>query len=181
MKLKLVPFAIICILLSLNAQTKRTIGAVDRLHPELDQYISPGAEIEILAEGFGWSEGPVWVNRLDAILFSDVPANKIYRWDEKNGLGVFLDPSGYTGIAPRGKEGSLNAENRDESGSNGLVLDANGQLTICMHGDRRVAKLEKRKAFQPSLVNIKENISTVPMTWFSPKMEIYILPTLPTA
>lgn len=149
MKLKLVPFAVICFFLSLNAQTKRTIGAVDRLHPELDQYVSPGAEIEILAEGFGWSEGPVWVNRLDAILFSDVPANKVYRWDEKNGLRVYLDPSGYTGIAPRGKEGSLNAEKRDESGSNGLVLDANGQLTICMHGDRRVAKLDdwEKKSF----------------------------------
>ncbi|MBT4826122.1 MAG: SMP-30/gluconolactonase/LRE family protein [Flavobacteriaceae bacterium] len=142
MKLKIIPLFAICFVTYLAAQEKRTLGSVERLLPEIDQYVAPGAEIEILAEGFGWSEGPVWVDRLDAVIFSDVPANKAYKWDEKDGLSVFLDPSGYTGIAPRGKKGGLNAENRDESGSNGLVLDANGVLTICMHGDRRVARLD---------------------------------------
>ena len=122
---------------------------IERLLPEMNEYVAPGAKIEILAEGFGWSEGPVWVDRLNAVLFSDVPDNKIYKWDEKNGLSVFLDPSGYTGIAPRGKKGSLNAVNRDESGSNGLILDENDQLIICMHGDRRVARLDdwEKKGF----------------------------------
>ena len=142
MKLKIIPLFAICFVTYLAVQEKRTLGSVERLLPEIDQYVAPGAEIEILAEGFGWSEGPVWVDRLDAVIFSDVPANKAYKWDEKDGLSVFLDPSGYTGIAPRGKKGGLNAENRDESGSNGLVLDANGVLTICMHGDRRVARLD---------------------------------------
>ncbi|MEC9195820.1 MAG: SMP-30/gluconolactonase/LRE family protein, partial [Bacteroidota bacterium] len=73
---------------------------------------------------------------------SDVPGNKIYQWDKKNGLSIFLSPSGYTGIAPRGDKGSKNAMNRDESGSNGLILDKNGRLIICMHGDRRVARLD---------------------------------------
>ena len=118
----------------------------------MNQFVAPEAEIEILAEGFGWSEGPVWVDRLDAVLFSDVPANKVYQWDEKNGLSIFLDPSGYTGIVPREKKGNKNAMNRDESGSNGLVLDNNGQLIICMHGDRRVAKLDDWE---------KKNFSTI--------------------
>ena len=142
MKLKIIPLLAICFVNYLGAQQKRTIGSVERLLPEMDQYVAPGAEIEILAEGFGWSEGPVWVDRLNAVIFSDVPSNKIYKWDEKDGLSVFLDPSGFTGIAPREKKGSLNAENRDESGSNGLVLDDNGDLTICMHGDRRIARLD---------------------------------------
>ena len=142
MKLKIIPLLAICFVTFLGAQQKRTIGSVERLLPEMDQYVAPGAEIEILAEGFGWSEGPVWVDRLNAVIFSDVPSNKIYKWDEKDGLSVFLDPSGFTGIAPREKKGSLNAENRDESGSNGLVLDDNGDLTICMHGDRRIARLD---------------------------------------
>ena len=142
MKLKIIPLLAICFVTCLGAQQKRTIGSVERLLPEMDQYVAPGAEIEILAEGFGWSEGPVWVDRLNAVIFSDVPSNKIYKWDEKDGLSVFLDPSGFTGIAPREKKGSLNAENRDESGSNGLVLDDNGDLTICMHGDRRIARLD---------------------------------------
>jgi len=141
MKLSFIPLIAIFFFTLLSAQQKRTIGSVKRLLPEMDQFVALGAEIEILAEGFGWSEGPVWVDRLDAVLFSDVPGNKIYRWEEKKGLSVFLDPSGHTGIAPRAKKGSLNAVNRDESGSNGLVLDKNGQLIICMHGDRRVARL----------------------------------------
>ena len=142
MKLKIIPLLAICFVTCLGAQQKRTIGSVERLLTEMDQYVAPGAEIEILAEGFGWSEGPVWVDRLNAVIFSDVPSNKIYKWDEKDGLSVFLDPSGFTGIAPREKKGSLNTENRDESGSNGLVLDDNGDLTICMHGDRRIARLD---------------------------------------
>jgi len=149
MNLKIIPLFAIFLITSLSSQQKRTIGSVDRLLPEMNQYVAPGAQIEILSEGFGWSEGPVWVSRLNALLFSDVPANKIYQWDEKNGLSVFLNPSGYTGIAPREKKGGLNAVNRDESGSNGLILDANGQLTICMHGDRRVARLKdwEKKGF----------------------------------
>ena len=62
-----------------------------------------GSEVEILARGFGWSEGPVWVDQLNAVLFSDVWNNKAYRWDDKNGLSVFLDPSGFTGIVPANK------------------------------------------------------------------------------
>ena len=82
------------------------------------------------------------MERLKALLFSDVPNNKIYKWDEIEGLTVFLDPSGYTGIVPRKRKGNLNAVGRDESGSNGLTLDQKGQLIICMHGDRRIGKLD---------------------------------------
>ena len=142
MKFKIISVLTICAITSLSAQQKRTIGSVERLLPEMDQYVPIGAEIEILAEGFKWSEGPVWVERLKAVLFSDVPNNKIYKWDEIEGLTVFLDPSGYTGIVPRKRKGNLNAVGRDESGSNGLTLDQKGQLIICMHGDRRIAKLD---------------------------------------
>ena len=116
---------------SLEAQ-KKTIGSVERLSAEIEQYVPQNAIIEILAEGFDWSEGPVWVEELGAVLFSDVPNNKIYQWDEKKGLQVFRDPSGFTNIVPNSKE----------QGSNGLTLDANNKLIICMHGDRRIARLD---------------------------------------
>ena len=116
---------------SLGAQ-KKTIGSVERLSAEIEQYIPQNAIIEILAEGFDWSEGPVWVEELGAVLFSDVPNNKIYQWDEKKGLQVFRNPSGFTNIVPNSKE----------QGSNGLTLDANNKLIICMHGDRRIARLD---------------------------------------
>lgn len=116
---------------SLEAQ-KKTIGSVERLSAEIEQYVPQNAIIEILAEGFDWSEGPVWVEELGAVLFSDVPNNKIYQWDEKKGLHVFRNPSGFTNIVPNSKE----------QGSNGLTLDANNKLIICMHGDRRIARLD---------------------------------------
>ena len=132
MKIKFTLLCIFCFMSILNAQQKKTLGSIDRLLPEMDRYVAQGAEIEILAEGFGWSEGPVWVDPLNALLFSDVPNNKIYQWHEKNGLSVFLEPSGYTGIAPGEKK----------AGSNGLILNDQGELIICMHGDRRVAQLD---------------------------------------
>ena len=116
---------------SLEAQ-KKTIGSVERLSAEIEQYVPQNAIIEILAEGFDWSEGPVWVEELGAVLFSDVPNNKIYQWDEKKGLQVFRNPSGFTNIVPNSKE----------QGSNGLTLDANNKLIVCMHGDRRIARLD---------------------------------------
>jgi len=106
-----------------------TTGAVDRLSPELDQIISPGVLPEILAEGFDWSEGPLWLSEQETLIFSDIPENSIFQWDETSGLKLYLRPSGYTGTIPRG----------GESGSNGLLLDAEGRLVLCQHGDRRMA------------------------------------------
>ena len=71
-----------------------TIGGVTRLRPEIDAIIAPDARIEQIAQGYDWSEGPVWVRRGGFLLFSDVPQNVIYRWDEANGAAEFLRPSG---------------------------------------------------------------------------------------
>jgi gluconolactonase len=105
---------------------------VERLDPALDGLIDPGAKIEVLAEGYDWSEGPVWVKDGGYLLFSDVPTNIIHRWKEGEGARPWLKPSGYTSTEPRG----------GEIGSNGLTLDAQGRLVICQHGDRRVALLD---------------------------------------
>jgi gluconolactonase len=109
----------------------RTIGDIERLDPRLDALVAPGTEIELLAEGFDWAEGPVWIPDGEYLLFSDVPVNRIYLWQEGAGHRVWLEPSGYTGEVPRG----------GEPGSNGLLLDASGRLLLCQHGDRRVASL----------------------------------------
>ena len=107
----------------------QTTGAVYRLDPGLDEIIAPGALPEILAEGFTWSEGPLWLPDEMAIIFSDIPENSIFRWDESNGLQLYLKPAGYTGRIQRG----------GETGSNGLLLDSEGNLVLCQHGDRRIA------------------------------------------
>ena len=91
-------------LFSLSCFAQQTIGSVERLDDEINFLIDKDAVIEILAEGFSWSEGPVWVPELKAVLFTDVPQNKAYRWDETNGLQTYLDPSGYTAYAPNKKK-----------------------------------------------------------------------------
>jgi gluconolactonase len=116
-----------------SALGQKTIGSVERLDNEINKLIASDAEIEVLAEGFSWAEGPVWVSELNGLLFTDVPENKMYLWEEAKGLSVYLDPSGYTGYAP----------NKKKSGANGLILDAEGNLLIAQHGDRRVAMIKK--------------------------------------
>ena len=101
------------------------------LDPRMEILISKNAKIEILAEGFGWAEGPVWIPELNGILFSDVPNNKAYLWTEKKGLSLFLYPSGMTNQAPNNKS----------DGSNGLGLDSDGNLILCQHGDRSISRL----------------------------------------
>ena len=104
-------------------------GYVERFNAALDQIIKPGVQPEILAEGFDWSEGPLWLPEEQMMIFSDIPKNSIYQWSEKDGLKLYLKPSGYTDTIPRG----------GETGSNGLLLNQKGQLVLCQHGDRRMA------------------------------------------
>jgi gluconolactonase len=109
------------------------IAWIERADPRLDALIDAETPVEKLAEGFDWSEGPVWIPQANCLLFSDVPQNTVYRWREGQGIDVFLKPSGYTALTERS----------GESGSNGLALDQAGRLLLCQHGDRRVARWEK--------------------------------------
>jgi gluconolactonase len=105
---------------------------IERLDPALDKLIDAGAKIEVIAEGLSWSEGPAWVREGNFLLFSDIPNNAIMRWDAEKGSRLYIKPAGYTGNDPRG----------GESGSNGLTTDKVGNLILCQHGDRRVARLD---------------------------------------
>lgn len=117
------------------AQTPAHIGRLESLDPGFDQRIAEDAKIEVLAGGFTWTEGPVWVNDESGghLLFSDIPRNSIFRWTESRGIELFMRPSGYTGVAYYGLE----------PGTNGLALDPQGRLTACEHGDRRVSVLTR--------------------------------------
>jgi gluconolactonase len=109
--------------------TSSDVPTIERLDPALDALIAPDASVEILAQGYDWSEGPVWVKEGGFLLFSDVPRNVVYRWKEGEGASEWLKPSGHTGREPRSAE----------PGSNGLLIDHEGRLVLCQHGDRRVA------------------------------------------
>lgn len=114
-------------------------GSVERLDPALDALLPAGAQMEKLAEGFSWIEGPVWLPREQALLFSDMIHNVVYRWKDGEGVSVFLRPAGFTGAEPDG----------DHQGPNGLLLDREGRLLICQQGDRRIARLNAGFGFTP--------------------------------
>jgi gluconolactonase len=108
---------------------------VIRKDPGIDAIVPPNPKIFKLAEGFKFTEGPVWNREGNYLLFSDPNSNFIYKYSpEGTGtLGVFREKSGYEGadIAEYG-----------QPGSNGLTFDRRGRLTINQHGNRRVVRLE---------------------------------------
>src|SRR4030043_2282199 len=73
----------------------KNIGAIYRDSHEINALIPEDAVIEVLAEGFDWSEGPVWIKEGGCLLFNDIPQNTIYKWSENEGLTIFLRPAGY--------------------------------------------------------------------------------------
>src|SRR5690606_16920504 len=107
-------------------------GKLESVDPAFDVLVKPGAVIEVIAEGFEWVEGTVWVEKEKMLLVSDVMKNIIYKWTAEKGKEVYLQPSGYTQSTPRGKE----------LGSNGLALDTKDRLIISQHGDRRIALMD---------------------------------------
>ena len=123
----------------------KTLGTIERHDPRFDKLIPPGATVEKLADGFDWSEGPVWDRKQGLLLFSDVPMNTVYRWREGMAKpAVFLKPSGYTGASPRG----------GEPGSNGLTSwTPRAGSMLCQHGDRRIARLEADGTFKTLVDN----------------------------
>lgn len=109
-----------------------TIGRVERLDPALDAVIAPGARVEVLARGFRWAEGPVWLPRGE-LLFTDVSGNTIHRWIPGRGISVFRRPSGLADPQPSGVR---------EAGANGLALDRSGGLVFADSGNRELARLD---------------------------------------
>jgi gluconolactonase len=106
---------------------------VKRIDEAIDAIVPKDARIEKIADGFLFTEGPVWVPD-GYLLFSDPNNNTIYRWSPDGQVSVFRTKSGYTGY---------DVGDYGQPGSNGLTLDREGRLTIDEHGNRRVTRLEK--------------------------------------
>jgi gluconolactonase len=159
------------------------IGKIEREDPRFDRLVPSDAKIELLASGFDWAEGPVWVKAGGYLLFSDVPRNVVHKWHETEGLSVYMTPSGFTGVGNYSRE----------PGSNGLTFDAQGRLVLCEHGDRRVSRLEPgggrrtladeyqgRRLNSPNDVVVKSNGDVyftdppygLPNLWDSPSREL---------
>lgn len=149
---KLIAFYIFLFSVACNNDTKtnnvKTIGSIEQIDASLSAVIDKDAKIEIIAEGHDWTEGPVWVESEKMLLYSDIPPNKIFKWTEEKGSELYLTPSGYTGSIPRG----------GEPGSNGLLLNKEGKLVLCQHGDRRMAVMDADlKTPAPNFISLADN------------------------
>jgi gluconolactonase len=119
--------------LSMAAQTQQaSLPYIEIMDQRALEVVNPDAPFTLLGEGYSWSEGPLWIAEHDFLLFSDVPQNTIYKFKQGEGVTVYLKPSGATGIHATDSE----------QGANGLLLNADGELVIMQHGDRRVAKMQ---------------------------------------
>jgi gluconolactonase len=109
------------------------LGEILRYEPGFDALVGTDAKLEVITSGYVWTEGPCWVpargDEPGYLLFSDIPPNSIYKWVEGVGAKLYMRPSGYTGVIEYG----------GEPGSNGLLLDPQGRLVCCEHGDRRIS------------------------------------------
>ena len=92
----------------------------DCLDPRFKQLVLFNAELELLAEGFRWLEGPLWFGDHHCLLFNDIPNNRTLRWSERDGVSVFREPSDF---------------------ANGQARDAAGRLIQCHHSSRCLTRL----------------------------------------
>jgi gluconolactonase len=108
-------------------------GTVQRLDPALDAIAPEGAQIEKLASGFSFIEGPLW--REDgSVWFSDVVGNVVRQYAAGGAVTEVLRPGGYDGDSlPAG--GFI--------GPNGMAYDKDGSVLLCQHGNRRIARIAK--------------------------------------
>lgn len=115
-----------------EAEAVPSAGTIDRLDPALDQLVSPDAVIEKLADGFGFAEGPVWVEQGGPfLLFSDIPGNRIVKWTPDGEVTDFLSPV-YEGDYEQGRL----------VGSNGITLDPDGLIVFTEHFNGRISRVD---------------------------------------
>jgi gluconolactonase len=106
---------------------------VVRAHPGIEAIVGGNPKLFKVAEGFAFTEGPVYRPEDGSLLFSDPNRNTIYRYAADGALSVLRTPSGYDGADVGAYK---------QPGSNGLAIDDSGRLTIDEHGNRRVSRLE---------------------------------------
>ena len=112
--------------------------------------IDTTSEIEYIVDSLSIAEGPLWDESSSSLLFTQVPKNKIYKWNEKDGYKVYISPSGFTNYAPV-------VSNIGLSGANGLTFDNDGNLIIAQHGDRRLSKINNSPTNNPNFETIVDN------------------------
>lgn len=131
-KILFLPFLLVQFYAGYTQGSPNEIGSIEFISNELSGLIKKDAKVEVVADGFQFTEGPLWVEKEKMLLLSDVPGNTVYKWTEAKGKEIYLQPGGYTDTTKRG--GFM--------GPNGMVISNEGKLLVCQHGDRRIAMME---------------------------------------
>ncbi len=107
-------------------------GEIVAYEESLWSIISEASVIEVIAKGHDWTEGPLWLPEQEMLLYTDIPRNAIYSWKEGEEAELYLKPSGFMGEKFEGSE----------PGANGLLLNREGELVLCQHGERQIALMQ---------------------------------------
>ncbi|MEP0132876.1 MAG: SMP-30/gluconolactonase/LRE family protein [Eudoraea sp.] len=107
-------------------------GEIEAYEESFWSIVPKASRIEVIAEGHDWTEGPLWLPEQEMLLYTDIPRNAIYSWKAGEEAKLYLQPSGFMG---ENFEGS-------EPGANGLLLNSEGELVLCQHGDRQMALMQ---------------------------------------
>ena len=134
---------------TISEEEIKEVGEISIYDNSIRSIIDDNASIEILGDSIALPEGPVWDESSKSLIFVDVLSNKILKWNEDEGVTDYIIPGGNTGYAPNLGVGVL--------GPNGLLIDKNGDLIVCQHGDRRIAKIANNFSISPSFETIVES------------------------
>jgi gluconolactonase len=118
---------------------------VARINQGLSEIVPDDAQVEKVSGSFGFLEGPVWVRKGGYLLFSDIPANVIYKFSPSDGkVSVAVPYSGFSGTDPSNVGMQMNNGQAMVTllGSNGITLDPQGRVVYCTHGDHQVVRIE---------------------------------------
>jgi gluconolactonase len=143
-------FTIILIQITSCANTVKNNDSIIVFDNSILSIIDTTAKIEYIVDSLSVAEGPLWDENSSSLLFTQVPKNKIYIWNEKEGYRDYISPSGYTNYAPV-------IPNIGLSGANGLTFDNDGNLIIAQHGDRRLSIIENSQTTNPNFETIVDN------------------------
>jgi gluconolactonase len=143
-------FTIILIQITSCANTVKDNDSIIVFDDSILSIIDTTAKIEYIVDSLSLAEGPLWDENSSSLLFTQVPKNKIYIWNEKEGYRDYISPSGFTNYAPV-------IPNIGLSGANGLTFDNDGNLIVAQHGDRRLSIIENSQTTNPNFETIVDN------------------------
>jgi gluconolactonase len=148
--MKKILFTIILIQITSCTNTVKDNDSIIVFDDSILNIIDTTAKIEYIVDSLNVAEGPLWDENSSSLLFTQVPKNKIYIWNEKEGYKDYISPSGFTNYAPV-------IPNIGLSGANGLTFDNDGNLIIAQHGDRRLSMIKNTPTTNPNFETIIDN------------------------